>query len=166
MALPLMVLNQNFTLESSSPSIIATAHPVAMLDRLTIEEVTTMDIKPDQTEQLVIDGYIEALYFSDTGEGDQPPADAELSEAAKRRITIDCLHFMARYRVYLESDDVIATWEQVGHDIHFTRNGHGVGFWCRPEQYGPYYADMLTKGAEQLGGVHSYLGDDGLIELQ
>lgn len=97
--------------------------------------------------------YIEAVYFTDTGDCDQPPADAELTAACRARAHLDCRNFYRALTcevwVYLPPLD----WVQIGHDLWFTRNGHGVGFWSRPEIYGEVGAQWLTAMAI-AAGVH------------
>ena len=39
--------------------------------------------------------------------------------------------------------------EQAGHDFWLTRNGHGAGFWDRPEVYGADHAKALTDAAKK-----------------
>ena len=42
--------------------------------------------------------------------------------------------------------------EQVGHDFWLTRNGHGAGFWDRPEIYdGKENAETLSNSARSFG---------------
>lgn len=122
--------------------------------------IKQIELSPDESEALA--GYFEAFDFADCGEDGQPPQDAEISEEAQRIAACEVIAFIARYRPYLEALDVTPEWAQVGRDIYFTRRGHGVGFWDKPEVYGTY-ADMLTKGAQALGNVEYYQGDDGLV---
>lgn len=56
--------------------------------------------------------------------------------------------------------------EQAGHDFWLTRNGHGAGFWDRPEIYGEQNADILTRMAKVAGTQNPVVGDDGLIYLE
>ena len=111
--------------------------------------------------------YIEAMYFSDTGDMDQgqPPADVEISSVTQLDIAADCHSFWRRFGCYITTEvctkafsDSIA---QAGHDFHFTRNGHGVGFW--ESEWPEVYRDLLTKGADCYGPFEICLGDDGLI---
>ena len=107
--------------------------------------------------------YIEALYFSDTGEEGQPPADAELAEETRLDIEADCRSWWRRFGCYVTTEQctLSAPVIQAGHDFHFTRNGHGVGFW---ENHWPKpYRDLLTQGAQSYGTFEIYEGDDGLI---
>ena len=56
--------------------------------------------------------------------------------------------------------------EQAGHDFWLTRNGHGAGFWDRPEVYGKTNAEILTRLAHACGEKDAVIGDDGLIYLE
>jgi len=121
-----------------------------------------MEIQLTESEETMIEGFLEAFFFADTGEDGQPDDDATVSEECQRKVSIDCMAFAQRVAVYVEGDNVSADWEQVGMDFYYTRQGHGVGFWDRPELYGPY-GDMFTKISESFGAVDLYQGDDGLI---
>ena len=79
---------------------------------------------------------------------DQPNPDCKLDEEFLRESLIDCLAFLNANICYL-SDDQLA---QAGHDFWLTRNGHGTGFWDRPEIYG-HYAERFTKVSENFGEV-------------
>ena len=70
-----------------------------------------MLIEPTQTEQIFIDAYFEAVYFTDGGP-DNPLEDPELSAYDIRRGTIDCLAF------YQANEHLIgdAPTDQAGHD--------------------------------------------------
>tara|TARA_R110000803_G_scaffold162836_1_gene226526 strand:- start:86 stop:430 length:345 start_codon:yes stop_codon:yes gene_type:complete len=107
-----------------------------------------MIIEPTNNEQLFIDAYFEAVYFTDGGP-DNPLTDPELSAYDIRRGTIDCLAFYAANK-YLFG---IAPTAQAGHDFWLTRNGHGTGFWDRVDVYGDYRAEQLSVNAEAFGVV-------------
>tara|TARA_R110002124_G_scaffold93519_1_gene237167 strand:+ start:54 stop:404 length:351 start_codon:yes stop_codon:yes gene_type:complete len=103
--------------------------------------------------------YYKAIYFTDTGEDDQPPTDAEIASEAKKDIEADCEAFYLKSGLEaLYSKDVI---EQAGHDFWLTRNGHGAGFW--DGDWAEPMATDLTTISEAFGVVDTYLGDDGLI---
>ncbi len=55
--------------------------------------------------------------------------------------------------------------EQLVRDFWFTRNGHGVGFWARPEVYSERFADRLTNIAQKYGEVEVYVSDEGRLEF-
>jgi hypothetical protein len=96
---------------------------------------------------------IEALYFTETGDEGQPPADAELMTEDRLNLEADCRSFWHRFGCYVEAEQG-QTIEQAGHDFWFTRNGHGVGFW---DGDWPTYGDLLTKGAEGYGEFDAWL---------
>lgn len=52
--------------------------------------------------------------------------------------------------------------ERAASDFWLTRNGHGAGFWDRPELWGPY-TDRFTKDSEWFGNCDLYLGDEGKV---
>ena len=106
-----------------------------------------MNIEPTNNEQIFIDAYFEAVYFTDGGP-DNPLEDPELSEYDIRRGTIDCLAFYA-VNSYLFHGNV----PQAGHDFWLTRNGHGTGFWDGVDVYGDYGAQHLTTNAGAFGVV-------------
>lgn len=102
---------------------------------------------------------IEALYCTDTGDDEQPPSDADLSEETRLDLEADCRSFWHRFGCYVVAAGM--SEEQAGHDFWLTRNGHGTGFWDRglPDPYG----ELLTNAAKDYGEFYVYLGDDGLI---
>ena len=111
-----------------------------------------MNIKLTAKETTFFKAYVEAIDFTETGDVNQPEAGEPLDETFLRESLIDCLAFYNRIMCHL-SDDMI---EQAGHDFWFTRNGHGVGFWSRPEIYKEYQAELFTKHAQSFGGVNAY----------
>jgi len=110
--------------------------------------------------------HIEALYFADTGEDDQPPTEAELSEETRLDLAADCRSFWKRYWFYILSDQCKhgGTEEErarsAGHDFWFTRNGHGAGFW---DGDWPTYGDILTEGSKSYGNIDLGIDDNGAI---
>jgi len=102
---------------------------------------------------------IEALYFTDTGDIDQPDSDMELDNETRLDLEADCRSFWSSYGCFIINEDG-QTIEKAGHDFWFTRNGHGVGFW---EGHWPVYGDILDKGSKNYGEFQTYLGDDGKI---
>lgn len=94
--------------------------------------------------QTLTAAYIEAIYFTETGDEGQPPATADLTPATLAAIYKDCANFHAATAKF----GLPPT--QAGHDLHLTRNGHGTGFWDRPEIYGGLTA-TLTAIATAMG---------------
>jgi len=92
--------------------------------------------------------YLEAVYFTETGDTDQPGSDAELTPLFKARAYIDCRNFLEAVKDCGEHNP-----EQLGHDLWLTRNGHGAGFWDRPKIYGTANATLFTRISTAMGEV-------------
>lgn len=117
-------------------------------------------------------GYVECLYFCDTGEDGQPPSDAQMADEARDASRLECAKFEAENaellsRAYARGYEIA----QAGRDFYFTRNGHGVGFWDRDELK-PSHEDgsenigeRLSEAARACGEASPYLGDDGRIYI-
>lgn len=99
-----------------------------------------------KTQEEFFRAYIEAVYFTETGDTDQPESDADLTHEFLRQSAIECRLFHTAY-AELIGDNI----EQAGHDFWFNRNGHGVGFWDRPEIYGDGAASELTRACRFIG---------------
>ncbi len=61
----------------------------------------------------------------------------------------------------LEFDD-----SDIAHDFWLTRNGHGVGFWDRPEKYGEDLAEILSELAAGAGERSVEPSEDGMLEFE
>lgn len=94
--------------------------------------------------------YLEAAAFTDLGDEDQPPSHAEPSALDKSRAYLECRNFLWACES-LGFDMKPFDPAQIGHDIWLTRNGHGVGFWDRPEVYGPINAKIFTAFCKAMG---------------
>jgi len=103
--------------------------------------------------------YIEAIYFTETGDEGQPDRDAELHVDCKREAWSAC----HRLRLACSGHDGLDLGQydpvKVGHDLWFTRNGHGTGFWDRPEIYGEENARILTLMARAMGEHYANFED-------
>jgi len=98
--------------------------------------------------------YLECAIFCGDGiEGAEFSADA-ISSARK-----SCAVFLMRY----SNKCAAFSMDQLGHDLFYTRNGHGVGFWSRPEIYGDDLAETYTEYSEKIGEKDLYIGDDGKL---
>jgi hypothetical protein len=115
-----------------------------------------MNIEPTTKEAEFIAAYIEAIVWTDTGEIDQPSVTAELDETFERESVIDCLAFFSRISCYLGDDNIA----QAGHDFWLTRNGHGTGFWDRPEIYQVQYAGFFTNISRNFGEANAIFDED------
>jgi len=109
--------------------------------------------------------YIEALFFTDTGDTEQPSADADLSDEAMQKCIDDCKTFQEKHADLLaEAYEKTGNDEaRSGHDFWLTRNGHGAGFW--DGDWPGVYGDKLTEASKVYGEVWTTAGDDGEIDL-
>lgn len=122
-------------------------------------------------------GYIEAMFFTSTGTGDdgdlESAAFADLAPEALESIIADCEAFqkdaaglLANAYKRKDAKGVAYDEEAAGRDLWYTRNGHGVGFWDRDALDAHGLGDDLaalcgtfTKHTERS----IYLGDDERI---
>lgn len=108
--------------------------------------------------QTMTDAYIEAVYFTETGDTDQPESDADLSAHTKMTAYIDCRNFYCAATEQLGVHPGHIDWTQVGHDLWLTRNGHGTGFWDRDDSVygqtvdGAHLRDIFCAMAKAMGG--------------
>ena len=113
------------------------------------------------THALFLDAYIAVALWSSTNDSgtpfDETYTTGDLSGELLDQMIEDCAAFIAKADL---SDE---RFTQAGHDFWLTRNGHGSGFWDRPEVYGEEKARELTALAESFGHVDLYVGDDGRI---
>ncbi|MCJ8478584.1 hypothetical protein MOO17_11145 [Escherichia coli] len=120
----------------------------------------------------IINGYKEAFIFAESArdhEGDfiDNLDDYDFSPGADERIAQDVTAFInANLAAIAEAMSDGATANQIGNDLHFTRNGHGVGFWDRPEVYTTNTANRLTNAAKFMPNVSAYIGEDNLIYIE
>lgn len=120
----------------------------------------------------IINGYKEAFIFAESAtdqHGDYidnlDPYD--FSQDANDRIAQDVTAFInANIAVISEVMADGATPIQIGNDLHFTRNGHGVGFWDRPEIYTTDTANRLSNAAKAMPKVSAYIDYDNLINIE
>ncbi len=103
--------------------------------------------------------YLEAVVFTDFGPDSDIPSDAQFSPLALTEAWRDARHFYEANKDLLSDN----TADSMMHDLWFTRNRHGVGFWDRPEKWGEENAEVLTRCAHCMGELWTYVGDDGLV---
>lgn len=121
-------------------------------------------------------GYIEAAFFCGVDASDSEPCDsysfADLHPDSLGRIIAECEAFQRKHArgiaalaEHATADGAAYTRERIGHDLWFTRNGHGVGYWSRrfDSRGAERIADRLDRAARAMGVVDLILGDDGLI---
>lgn len=123
-----------------------------------------------------------ALQLCDEELGSDARAD-QLSAGTLARIDSDCAHFFARAFYLLEAGERLTNerlerhplkqfiaqrqpwsiYALAGSDFWLSRNGHGSGYFDRPEYYGETGAESLQALAESYREADLYRGDDGLI---
>lgn len=96
--------------------------------------------------------YIECAEFCETDEIQGAEFSADAISSARKTCAVFIMRFNNKCAAF--------SMEQLGHDLWYTRNGHGVGFWSRPEIYGDDLANIYTEYAEKIGCMYAYLGDD------
>lgn len=120
----------------------------------------------------IINGYKQAFIFAESArdhEGDfiDNLDDYDFSSQALDRIADDVTSFCnANVAAISEAMSDGATANQIGNDLHFTRNGHGVGFWDRPEIYTTNTANRLSNAAKLMPEVSTYIDEDNLIYIE
>jgi hypothetical protein len=133
--------------------------PEFVLDRTARDEQIPFDKLPE-----FVQGYIEALFFTNSGEPDDGikpwSSYADLSAGAIERILEDCNSFFLADGVDVALGD--ADLRASGRDFWYTRNGHGCGFWDRACYRN---RDHLTQIAQEFCEVDPYTGGDGFIYL-
>lgn len=143
-------------------------------------EHTTADLwKTLTTEQRAfVTSYLDCALWTCNEDDDTPYNEShgidDFARSALMSAITDCLTFIADNRADLESRCLLsmATWqpggaayktaEQAGHDFWLTRNGHGCGFWSRPEVWGEEQAARLTSASVAFGESDVY-DADGLL---
>ena len=115
--------------------------------------------------------YIEALYFTDTGDDGQPATDTEIDAESLEDIRAECRVFWKRASAFVLTDNCQAlyigrteTIQAAAHDFWFTRNGHGVGFWDS-SRWPKCYSETFTRWAENMGAAETYETDAGEIAI-
>jgi len=94
------------------------------------------------------DAYLEAAEFTDSEESEDDTVFSTQFKSDAYKACADFENACATLEINLR--DYPAA--QVGHDLWLTRNGHGAGFWDRPEVYGKH-TDLFT-GMARAQGYH------------
>lgn len=118
----------------------------------------------------VLHAYLECVLFteSDSDNGIDQTCDIDdfspsTIKTARREITAFLYLFKDALACAMENNPSY-TWENVGHDIWYSRNGHGLNFWDR--ELGSYYGyaiGELTATCQLMGAQHAFY--DGDIEF-
>ena len=109
--------------------------------------------------QQILNGYLEAIQFTDCGPDDEDrqaaPWSDDLIDVARSQVSEFVMRTPSQMLHGINP-------EQIGHDLWLTRNGHGAGFWDRG--LGDR-GDSLTAICKALGEVCTYVGDDGHLHI-
>lgn len=114
-------------------------------------------------------GYIEAMFFTNTGTGDDEELEhatvADLAPETWAKINADCIAFNLQADAWLRFAYGKPNYgaAQAGRDFWFTRCGHGVGFWDRGLGG---IGEELSDIARKFGNRDMYRGDDGKVYVE
>jgi hypothetical protein len=103
-------------------------------------------------------GYQDALFWSTYFDENHTLEDvglglSDMDAETKEQVYEDAMHFYHSHHHLIPAGEA----EQAGHDFWLSRNGHGAGFFARPEVYGEH-TDHLQEQAE-AAGEHSLYAD-------
>lgn len=117
----------------------------------------------NQNTQDFINGFWEALFWSELDDNDQPFDDnydeTDLDNASREDGEKECIDFLDDEACQL-IESVGMDYSQAGHDFCLTRNGHGAGFWDRGlGEVGERLSDMCKP----YGTINLYLAGDGTV---
>jgi hypothetical protein len=111
----------------------------------------------------VIKDFIYTAEFVEFDQGDLPD-NYTIAPDSMERIKKDCTKFLQMCNDKLTAEELRKLDENIdtenssaGGDFFYTRNGHGVGFWDRPEIYGEELAKKLTTISESFSEVYVFL---------
>jgi hypothetical protein len=134
-----------------------------------LDKGSTADAKGFSDLSSFVQGYIEAMFFTETGNDDdlEDANSGELSDESIASIVADCDAFeKANEALLSQAYDLGENFKypydatRAGHDFWFTRCGHGVGFWSR--DLGDT-GEALSEAARKAGSAYLYRGDDGKL---
>lgn len=116
-------------------------------------------------------GYMESALWSSTDESDDSggePLDrnyspSDITDETKAKMRRDCEAFVTKAGDLLDKAEEKRA-DYIGHNFWLSRNGHGAGFFDKPESYGgDENADALQEVASSFGEYNLSVGDDGEI---
>lgn len=103
--------------------------------------------------EAILNAYLQCAAWADFPEEENRVYDGQpFSEKACINSRNDIESFLSQANDLLDEWD----WEQIGHDLWLTRNGHGSGFWDRGLEHG----DELTEIAQRFGSVYLWVDED------
>ena len=107
------------------------------------------------------DGHPEDNEIGYEGDHREGPFSDESYDHAEQALQdfVDALDDPNDVIVYVDS----MGYEQLGHDLWLTRNGHGAGFWDRGLGA---LGDRLTEAARSLGEAMAYVDTDDVVHVE
>lgn len=101
---------------------------------------------------IILDSYLETAVWADAEEGvDTDGLDFDEQSIGAARNDVREFYTKTKQitdKINTREDDNF--WRMFGHDFWLTRNGHGAGFWDKPETYGEA-GDELSDIASSMG---------------
>lgn len=110
--------------------------------------------------------YIEAMFFTDeySLEEQDPNVELGINNLSEDSI-IDAYQDVKQFVDKVGKEVYTLDPVDVGHNIWYTRNYHGVGFWDTSE-FEEVIGKKMTDVCKEMGEIYSYVGDEGMIHLQ
>lgn len=105
-----------------------------------------------------IAAYIEAALFADTP--DDAPIGADLNAGSRLKLELRAGEFYDKHAADIRAY-TFETTANAGHDLWYTQNGHGCGYWEENERPCADRLDEATR--HETSKVDIYIGDDGEI---
>jgi len=148
--------------------VFARAKDRAQAIELILDEHPNLEVLTGHDVQEVVNGFLEAVLFAERDSNIEDDDDTSLEMAnygiddfhpdSVKGAREDVIDFL-RQASHLDTSD----WDerQMGHDIYFSRNRHGTGFWDRGFDAG----DDLHDIAKHMGSVYAYVDLEGLINI-
>jgi hypothetical protein len=129
-----------------------------------IKTFENYDEESEHDIDTILKAYLECVIFTEEGYHDEDDNDSfegkgiyDFSETARKTAKDQIEWFVSAAADAL--DDI--SDESIGHDIWYTRNGHGVGFWSRG--YEKNIDETLCELCEILGNVDAYVSENDEI---
>lgn len=116
--------------------------------------------------------YLTTALWSSTGDDDEP-LDSEhdaydFDSDSKKKAARDLDRFIKMVsdtvELFPNKQGLNFNDTDLAHDLWLSRNGHGSGFFDRPEKYG-LLTTTFQELAKSLGEQYAYVGDDGKVYL-
>jgi calcineurin-like phosphoesterase len=104
-----------------------------------------------------VDGEVVEKYFDAVADGIE-----DFTPESAAHIQQECKKFLEQAGELIRPGQ----YEQAGQDFALTLNGHGTGFWDRPEIYGKEKAAKLTALTNNFAEIHLYTNDGVTVEAE